>query len=437
MYIHERDNWTNFRWDTSQVSLLQEQVFRKQGLLYGRLSSLGFDSKLRAMAENLTYDIVFSSEVEGIRLNVDQVRSSIAKKLGIKNVKYTAPSHYVDSVVNVMLEAVQHYNMSLTKEKLCAWQAAFFSSGYSEGSQIEIGQYRTNEEHIVSGMFGREKIHYIAPSPNRIEEEMKKFLTWFDKEEPVSSVIRSGIAHFWFVSIHPFEDGNGRLARILSDMVLARGENSEFRFYNVSSQINKDKNHYYDILERMQHGDGDITEWLVWYMQKLVEALNEADSIVTTILNKSFFWQKAATVPMTERQAQMLNLFLDGYEAKITSKTWATLAKCSRDTAIRDIQNLVDKNILVESIPGAKRPSYSIVYDKEDLTQFFTDVNITEENGIPYLHALFKGKRSISERIIKLDAERYERGDLPLSNLLSKYCSYIMTSNRDQEHSFV
>ena len=437
MYIHERDNWTNFRWDTSQVSLLQEQVFRKQGLLYGRLSSLGFDSKLRAMAENLTYDIVFSSEVEGIRLNVEQVRSSIAKKLGIKNVKYTAPSHYVDSVVNVMLEAVQHYNMSLTKEKLCAWQAAFFSSGYSEGSQIEIGQYRTNEEHIVSGMFGREKIHYIAPSPNRIEEEMKKFLTWFDKEEPVSSVIRSGIAHFWFVSIHPFEDGNGRLARILSDMVLARGENSEFRFYNVSSQINKDKNHYYDILERMQHGDGDITEWLVWYMQKLVEALNEADSIVTTILNKSFFWQKAATVPMTERQTQMLNLFLDGYEAKITSKTWATLAKCSKDTAIRDIQDLVDKNILVENIPGAKRPSYSIVYDAEDLTQFFTDVTITKENGIPYLHALFKGKRPISERIIKLDAERYERGDLPLSNLLSKYCSYIMTSNRDQEHSFV
>ena len=431
MYIHERDNWTNFRWDTSQVSLLQEQVFRKQGLLYGRLSSLGFDSKLRAMAENLTYDIVFSSEVEGIRLNVEQVRSSIARKLGIKNVKYTAPSHYVDSVVNVMLEAVQHYNMSLTKEKLCAWQAAFFSSGYSEGSQIEIGQYRTNEEHIVSGLFGREKIHYIAPSPNRIEEEMKKFLTWFDEEEPVSSVIRSGIAHFWFVSIHPFEDGNGRLARILSDMLLARGENSEFRFYNVSSQINKDKNHYYDILERMQHGDGDITEWLVWYMQKLVEALNEADSIVTTILNKSFFWQKAATVPMTERQTQMLNLFLDGYEAKITSKTWATLAKCSRDTAIRDIQNLVDKNILVENIPGAKRPSYSIVYDAEDLTQFFTDVTITKENGIPYLHALFKGKRPISERVIKLDAERYERGDLPLSNLLSKYCSYIMANNRN------
>ena len=425
MYIHERENWTNFRWDALQVSLLQEKVSRKQGLLYGRLSTLGFDSKLRAMAENLTYDVVYSSEIEGIRLNVDQVRSSIARKLGIENVKYTAPSHYVDSVVGVMLEAVQHYDLPLSKEKLCSWQAAFFPSGYSEGIQIEIGTYRTNEEYIVSGMFGREKIHYIAPSPERVEEEMQKFLIWFDGEEQVSSVIRSAIAHFWFVSIHPFEDGNGRLARILSDMLLARGEKSDFCFYNVSSQINKDKNHYYDILERMQHGDGDITEWLVWYMQKLVDALDEADTIVTTILNKSFFWQKVSAVPMTERQTQMLNLFLDGYEAKITSKTWATLAKCSKDTAIRDIQDLVDKNILKEDIPGAKRPSYSIVYDAEDLTQFFTEVNISEENGIPYLKAIFKGKKPVSERLLKLDAERFLKGELPLANLLSKYCTYM------------
>ena len=429
MYIHEKDNWTNFRWNDSQVSLLLEVVCRKQGLLYGRLSSLGFDSKLRAMAENLTHDVVYSSEIEGIRLNVDQVRSSIARKLGIENVKYTAPSHYVDSVVGVMLEAVQHYDLILNKEKLCAWQAAFFPVGYSEGSQIEVGQYRTNEEYIISGMFGREKIHYIAPSPERVDGEMQKFLTWFNAEEPVSSIIRSAIAHFWFVSIHPFEDGNGRLARILSDMLLARGEKSEFRFYNVSSQINKDKNHYYDILERMQHGDGDITEWLVWYMQKLIEALDEAETIVNTILNKSFFWQKASSIPMTERQTHMLNLFLDRYEAKITSKTWATLAKCSKDTAIRDIQDLLDKNILVEDIPGAKRPSYSIVYDAEDLTQFFTEVNIVEENEVPYLKALFKGKKPVNERILKLDAERFRKGDLPLSNLLSKYCSYIAQSN--------
>ena len=391
MYIHERENWTNFRWDASQVSLLQETVCRKQGMLFGRLSSLGFDSKLRAMTENLTHDVVYSSEIEGIRLNVDDVRSSIARRLGIENVKRTAPSHYIDSVVAVMLEAIQHYDQPLGKDKLCAWQAAFFPSGFSEGNQIEVGRYRSHEEHIISGMFGREKIHYIAPSPERVENEMQRFIAWFDGEEPVSSVIRSAIAHFWFVSIHPFEDGNGRLARILSDMILARGEQSEYRFYNISSQLKKDKTHYYDILERMQHGDGDLTEWITWYLQKLIDALDEAEAIVTSILNKSFFWQKASAIPMTERQTQVLNLFLDGYESKITSKTWASLAKCSKDTAIRDIQDLVDKNILVEDIPGAKRPSYSIVYDSEDLTQFFSDVAIVMEEGFPFLCALYKG----------------------------------------------
>lgn len=428
MYIHERDNWTDFRWDTSQVSLLQDLVCRRQGLLYGRLSALGFDSKVRAMAENLTYDVVYSSEIEGISLNVEQVRSSIARKLGIENVKQTAPSHYVDSVVGVMLEAIRQYDQPLSKEKLCAWQSAFFPSGFSEGRDIEVGKYRTNEEHIVSGMFGREKIHYIAPSPERVEAEMQKFIDWFNTKEPLSYVIRSAVAHFWFVSMHPFEDGNGRLSRIISDMLLARGEESEFRFYNISSQINKDKKHYYDILERTQHGDGDITEWIVWYLQKMKDALGEADAMVTTVLNKSLFWQRVSSVPMTDRQIQMLNLFLDGYEAKITSKSWATLAKCSKDTAIRDIRHLVDKNVLIEDIPGAKRPSYSIVYDVEDMTLFFSDVSIAEENGMPYLEALFKGRQNIRERILPLDAERYQKGDLPLSNLLGKYCSYLMTS---------
>lgn len=426
MYIHERTNWTAFRWDTSQVALLEEKVFRKQGLLYGRLSSLGFDSKLLAMAENLTCDVVYSSEIEGISLNVEQVRSSVARKLGIESVKYTAPSHYVDSVVAVMLEAIQSYDKPLSKEKLCAWQAAFFPSGYSEGSLIEVGQYRTVEEHIVSGMLGRERIHYISPSTDRVEDEMQRFILWFNDEEAVNSVIRSAIAHFRFVCIHPFEDGNGRLARILSDMMLARGENSELRFYNISSQINKDKKRYYEILERLQRADGDITEWLVWYLQKLEAALDEAEAIVTTVLNKSFFWQKASAVPMTERQTRMLNLFLDGYEAKLTAKTWAALAKCSKDTALRDIQDLMAKNILVEDVPNAKRPSYSIVYDREELTQFFTDVSITEEDGIPYLVALYKGRRPIRERVLRLDADRYRQGDLSLARLLSKYCSYIV-----------
>ena len=428
MYIHERENWTQFRWDNSRVSLLLEQVCRKQGMLYGRLGSLGFDSKLRAMAENMTYDVVYSSEIEGVRMNIDEVRSSIAHRLGIENVKYTAPSHYIDSVVGAMLDAVQHYDQYLTKDKLCAWQAAFFPSGLSDGARIEVGKYRTNEEHIVSGMFGREKIHYIAPSPERVEEEMRQFLDWFNSNESESYVIRSAVAHFRFVSIHPFEDGNGRLARILSEMLLARGDKDGFRFYNLSSQINKDKNHYYDILERMQRGDGDITEWLVWYLQKLVDAFDDAEALVFTILNKSFFWQKASSVPMTARQMQVLNIFLDGYEAKITSKSWAALAKCSKDTAIRDIQDLIGKNVLREDIPGAKRPSYSIVYDKEDLTQFFTEVEIREENGAFYLYALLKGKNNIRERILSLDAGRYLKGELSLFNLLNKYCSYMMAS---------
>ncbi|MGM9868135.1 MAG: Fic family protein [Sodaliphilus sp.] len=428
MYIHERENWTQFRWDESRLSLLQEQVCRKQGMLYGRLSSLGFDSKLRAMAENITLDVVYSSEIEGIRLNVDQVRSSIARKLGIENVKYTAPSHYVDSVVNVMLEAVQHPNRPLTKERLCAWHSAFFPSGFSEGYSIEVGKYRTHEEHIVSGMFGREKMHYIAPSPERVEAEMQLFMDWFNGQGQVSSVIRSAIAHFRFMCIHPFEDGNGRMARILSDMLLARGEGSEFRFYNVSSQINKYKNQYYDMLERSQHGDGDITEWLVWYMQKLVDAIDEADALITTILNKSFFWQKASAVPMTERQTKVLNLFLDGYEAKITSKSWAALAKCSKDTAIRDLHDLVDKRILREDIPGAKRPSYSIIYDADDITPYFSHVSIVDEEGASYLCALYEGKSPVRERILRLDAERFKKGEQPLSRLLSKYCSYILTA---------
>lgn len=428
MYIHERDNWTAFRWDATGLTALLEEVNRKQGLLYGRLASLGFDSKLKAMAENLTYDVVYSSEIEGIRLNVDEVRSSIGRKLGIENIKQTAPSHYIDSVVAVMLDAVSHYGQLLTKEKICAWQAAFFPTGFSEGSQIEVGQYRTNEEHIVSGMFGREKIHYVAPSPGRVDEEMADFLDWFNNHDNINSVIRSAIAHFWFVSIHPFEDGNGRLARILSDMLLARADKSEFRFYNISSQINKDKKRYYDILEKAQHGDGDITEWICWYANTLSLALDEAENIVSTILNKSFFWQKASSIPLSQRQTDMLNLFLDGYEAKITSKTWASLAKCSKDTAIRDIQDLVDKEILREDIPGAKRPSYSIIYDPEDITSFFSEVTIEQQNGNQYIKGLYKGKQQVCERILPIDAERYEKGELPLENLLAKYCSYLRIS---------
>ena len=428
MYIHEYENWTDFRWNDEKTVLLLDEVTREQGRLYGRLTGLGFESLLQAMAENLTRDVVFSSEIEGIMLNVDEVRSSIARRLGIENVRKIAPSHYVDGVVSVMLDAMEHYDQALTKEKLCAWQSAFFPTGYSEGAQIEIGRYRSHEEHIVSGYLGRERIHYIAPAPDRLEGEMQHFLNWCNEEIPMSPVIRSAIAHLWFVSIHPFEDGNGRLARIIGDIFLARGDKSRFRFYNISSEINRDKNHYYETLEQIQHGNGDITSWLVWYLKTLLNAIKEANTILSTVLNKSFFWLHAARIPMTERQANTLNRFLDGYEAKITSKNWASLNKCSKDTAIRDIQDLVQKGLLREDIPGAKRPSYSICLgtDLNEIEKQFPNATVKDEDGDYYLVTTHKG-RSIKERILKLDAERYTNGDLPLGHLLTKYLAYLIT----------
>ena len=430
MYIHERENWTNFHWGNSAIDALTELASRKIGLLYGRLNNLGFDNKLQAMAENLTHDVVQSSEIEGVSLNTEEVRSSIARHLGIDNVKYTAPSHYVESVVKVMLDAVEHYMQPLTKETLCRWQSAFFPTGYSDGFPVEVGCYRTHEEHIVSGIFGRERIHYIAPAPQLVENEMTKFIQWFNQPPSTSSIVQSGIAHLWFVSIHPFEDGNGRLARILSDILLAKSDKNEFRFYNISAEINRNKKQYYNILEQTQHGNGDITAWLTWYIKTLIASVEEAETSVNSILNKSFFWQRNASVIMTDRQTQVINLFLDGYEAKITSKTWAVLGNCSKDTAIRDIQDLVTKGVLREEIPGAKRPCYAIVYDPEDLTSWFSDTRIEEENGTFYLLTTYKGKQKVRNRLLRLDVERYMKGNLSLQSLLNKYCAYLMDASR-------
>lgn len=430
MYIHERENWTDFHWENSAIDALTELASRKIGLLYGRLNNLGFDNKLQAMAENLTHDVVQSSEIEGVSLNTEEVRSSIARHLGIDNVKYTAPSHYVESVVKVMLDAIEHYMQPLTKETLCRWQSAFFPTGYSDGFPVEVGCYRTREEHIVSGIFGRERIHYIAPAPQLVENEMEKFIQWFNQPPSTSSIVQSGIAHLWFVSIHPFEDGNGRLARILSDILLAKSDKNEFRFYNISAEINRNKKQYYNILEQTQHGNGDITAWLTWYIKTLIASVEEAETSVNSILNKSFFWQRNASVIMTDRQTQVINLFLDGYEAKITSKTWAALGNCSKDTAIRDIQDLVTKGVLREEIPGAKRPCYAIVYDPEDLTSWFSDTRIEEENGTFYLLTTYKGKQKVRNRLLRLDAERYMKGNLSLQSLLNKYCAYLMDASR-------
>jgi len=426
-YLHEKENWTDFYWNQDEVAVLLDHVSRAQGRLFGRLEGLGFESQLKATAENLLADIVGSSEIEGIRLNTDEVRSSIARRLGIENVKQVAPSHYVDSVVSVMLDAMEHYDRPLSHEQLCAWQAAFFPSGMSEGRIIETGKYRTGEEYVVSGMFGKEKIHYIAPSPDRVEAEMQKFIQWFNAPHRVSEVLCSAIAHIWFVCIHPFEDGNGRLGRILADMLLARADGSKMRFYNISSEINRDKNHYYDIIERVQHGNGDLTEWFTWYLRTLQNAIGDANQIVTITLSKSFFWMHFAETVMTERQRNTLNLFLDGYQAKITSKNWAALNKCSRDTANRDIADLVEKQVLLIDVPDAKRPSYSINYAgaREDAFAQITDAHVVEHEGAPYLVATFQGKE-VSERILRLDADRVAKEEISPKSLVGKYLSYLV-----------
>lgn len=436
MFIHESASWPIFRWNNDSILLLLEDIYREQGILLGRLMDIGIDNRLKSMTENVTADIVYSSEIEGIKLNVDEVRSSVARHLGMDLKKSVPSSHYVDAVVSVTLDAMQNYDKPLTKEKLCQWQAAFFPVGRSAGIPIETGIYRSHEEHIVSGMFGRERIHYIAPAPERVEEEMDKFINWFNEENPsVPSVIRSGIAHLWFVSIHPFEDGNGRLARILSDIMLAKGEKSKFRFYNLSAEINKDKKKYYEILERTQRSDGDITDWLKWYLHTTHKAIVESKNLISNVLNKSIFWQYAKDKVLNARQQSTLNLFLDGYEAKITSKTWASINKCSKDTAIRDIDYLVKENLLVIDIPNAKRPSYSINFGsgKNNLNHLFADTRIIEDNGIHYLVAVFKNVYPVKERILKLDAERVVNNDIPIEHLLQKYCSYLLDDNLKSE----
>lgn len=427
-YLHEKENWTNFYWNQDEVAVILDEVARLQGRLYGRLEGLGFESQLKATAENLLADIVGSSEIEGIRLNPDEVRSSIARKLGIDYSRNIAPSHYVDSVVSVMLDAMDHYDRQLSKEQLCAWQAAFFPSGMSEGKVIETGKYRTGEEYVVSGMLGREKVHYIAPAPDRVDAEMQRFIDWFNAPHRVSEVLCSAIAHVWFVTIHPFEDGNGRLCRILADMLLARADGSKFRFFNISSEINRDKKHYYDIIERVQHGNGDLTEWFLWYMNTLKKAINNANQTVTVTLSKSFFWMHFAETVMTERQRNTLNKYLDGYEAKINSKNWAALNKCSRDTANRDIADLVDKHVLLVDIPDAKRPTYSINYTGSEKDAFagFSDVNIEERDGNPYLVASFRGKQ-ITSLILRIDAERVKKGETSPEQLIGKYFSFLFS----------
>lgn len=346
MYIYQSDSWPHFIWDESKIALRLNQVSRKAGFLSGRLSMLGFDQQCVAAVESLTHDIVCSSEIEGVSLNTAQVRSSVARKLGIEIPVSVEPSHYVDGVVEMMLDATQQYATPLTADRLFGWHCALFPSGRSGSTVIDVGKYRAGEMRVVSGLFGKEKVHYVAPKSGAVESEMSRFLSWFNSQEPAVDYLKSAIAHLWFVCIHPFDDGNGRIGRAIADMALSQADNSKMRFFSMSRQISIDKKSYYSILERTQCSGCDITAWLDWYLDCMLRAIENASCMLSQVLNKSLFWAKHERCDISARQRDILNFYLDGYQGKLTAKNWAKQAHVSADTALRDIKDLVGKSIL-------------------------------------------------------------------------------------------
>ncbi len=423
MFIHERENWTDFRWDANRLIDVLSQVNRETGFLAGRLSTIGFDAQLSTAAETIASDIVASSAIEGIILDSAEVRSSVARKLGIKVADEKAPTHYVDGIVEMMLDATTNYLEPLSEKRLFSWHGALFPTGRSGLSEINVGAYRTEPMQVVSGMFGREKVHYRAPEAEKVPAEMKTFIDWFNDKDVKPSYIKSAVAHFWFVSIHPFDDGNGRIARAISDMILAQAESNGQRFYSVSYEINKEKSAYYDVLERTQHGEGDLTEWLAWYLKCIGNAVMESYTMLSVVLRKSIFWHLHSQIPMSEREKNVLNAYLDGYDAKLTIKNYAKLCKISTDTAARDIHDLEDKGVLRVAQGRVRDASYSLVYSHDVLQ--YENLTIAEHDSKHYVSATLSGHRIIEERISDIDWLRFSQKEITLQDLADKYLAFL------------
>lgn len=360
MFIHEHSDWFRFRYDDKELVSLLASVRHLQGKLMGHMESLGFSLREEAMLTTLTLDVLKSTEIEGELLDKEQVRSSIARRLGINTPGLVNSSRNVDGVVEMMLDATQNYDKELTEERLFGWHAALFPTGWSGMYRIEVGKYRTGEMQVVSGAMGKEKIHYEAPKPDRLPNEMQEFFKWINDNTNLDLVLKSAIAHFWFVTIHPFDDGNGRIARAIADLLLARSDSSPQRFYSMSNQILADRKEYYKILEETQRGNGDLTKWLIWYLECLQHALNATEIILESILAKARFWDSHRNTPLNERQQKMLNKILDGFDGKLTSSKWAKIARCSSDTALRDIQDLISKGILRKEEKGGRSTNYEL-----------------------------------------------------------------------------
>lgn len=359
-YIYQQKDWTNFTWDDAAINAVFGEVRHLQGKISGQMNALGFSTKEEATLTTLTLDVVKSSEIEGENLNYEQVRSSIARRLGIEIAGLTTPNRNVEGVVDMMLDATQNYLQPLTEERLFGWHAALFPTGYSGMYKIEVARYRTGEMQVVSGPMGKEKIHYQAVAPELVKTEMDKFLHWFNNSGKTDPVMKAAIAHFWFIIIHPFDDGNGRMARAISDLLLARSENSPERFYSMSSQILVERKRYYEVLQKVQHSSGDITEWLDWFLHCLKNALTETEATLKRILRKAEFWKMHENTPINERQRLVLNKLLDGFEGKLKSSKWARIAKCSPDTALRDIKDLMEKGVLRQEEQGGRSTNYEL-----------------------------------------------------------------------------
>ncbi|MDD2605964.1 MAG: Fic family protein [Desulfobacteraceae bacterium] len=367
-YVWQHPDWPSWRYDAARLATPLARVRHDQGRLIGRMESLGFKLRDEAWLTTLTRDVVKTSQIEGQRLDTEQVRSSIARRLGLDISALAPAARHVDGIVDVMLDATRHYDRPLTGERLCAWHAALFPTGRSGLSKIRVGTWRndsTGPMQVVSGPVGRPKVHYTAPPADRLKAEIERFLEWFEGTDPLDGVLKAGLAQLWLVTLHPFDDGNGRIARAVGDMALARSEQTVQRFYSLSAQIQKERSDYYDMLDRTQKGKMDVTDWLMWFLECLQRAVSQSREMLAAVLDKARFWERFAASPMNERQIKVLNRLLDGFEGKLTTGKWAKLAKCSQDTAYRDILALMEMGALSKAQGAGRGTHYEIRIDTE------------------------------------------------------------------------
>ena len=360
-FIYQNENWPEFIWNSNEFVNLLSDARNLQGRLIGKMESVGFELRDEALLKTLTLDVLKSSEIEGEMLNPEQVRSSIAQRLGLEFSGANMSDRNIDGMVEIMFDATHNCFKPITKDRIFDWHAALFPMGRSGISKIIVADWRKDmlgNMRVVSGAIGRERVHFQAPDADLIDMEMNRFIKWFNDDYKIDLVIKAAVAHLWFVTIHPFQDGNGRITRALTDMLLARSDNTNQRFYSMSTQIRVERKEYYDILEKTQKGSLDITEWIKWFLQCLINALKTTNEILTGVMLKADFWNKHSKTIINERQKKVLNKLLDDFEGKLTSMKWAKIAKCSKDTAVRDINDLLNKNILQKELAGGRSTNY-------------------------------------------------------------------------------